>query len=388
MPRPSRSGVKGLHVYREGGRTKYKIEIEYECPKRGPVRYKETLPIGWDKTLAQKHAFRVWEGILDGTIGHAPGEPAKKPPTVGEALDRYLAWVATRNAESTVRKKRYQVERLKAVLGELRVDQVRPARISRYLEQRANDGSKASTLNHDLFLLKQFFKYAATMEWTSRDHALEVSELDRFKLPKRQPRYLTSEEEKRIVQAAAESFRPVVVFALETGLRQGEIAALRWNAIEVERRLVHVRGGKGDKDRTVPLTERALAVLAGLPSNREFVFVSKHGRAWSSSGLQTAWKRIQARTGIEARFHDLRATAATRWLWEGVDVITLASYLGHGSLEMVKRYAAACRPEMREGTASRVAGSRERSAFELPSLPEELGPRFSVSGPSNLGRDI
>ncbi len=165
-----------------------------------------------------------------------------------------------------------------------------------------------------------------------------------FKDNKRERRLKDGEQEK-LIEAARTRQNPmiekVVIFAIETGMRRGEILGLCWGQVDLNRRSVSILESKNGYSRTIPLTPGAFALLqqmtgsAGgedLRSERVFPL--------TANALRMAWERMLVRTDIEdLHFHDLRHEAISRFFEMGLTVPEVASISGHRDMKMLMRYA-------------------------------------------------
>lgn len=145
--------------------------------------------------------------------------------------------------------------------------------------------------------------------------------------------------------AFADRLRPIVLLALNTGLRRGEMLGLRWGDVDLKQKAVCVRGegAKNGQTRWVPLNTEAHSVLE-LWSQQQIdqagvlVFPAPDGQ--KTHRVDKAWRVIMDRAGIQDfRFHDLRHHFASRLAQSGVDLNVIRELLGHSDLAMVLRYA-------------------------------------------------
>jgi integrase len=127
---------------------------------------------------------------------------------------------------------------------------------------------------------------------------------------------------------------PLVKLALETAMRRGELLALEWRNIDLIRQTAYLPTSKSGKPRTVPLSSRAVALLAALPAaDLSVVFPI------SAQTMEAAFKRARLRANVpNFRFHDLRHTATSRMADKLPNVIELAAVTGHQTIQMLKRY--------------------------------------------------
>lgn len=157
-------------------------------------------------------------------------------------------------------------------------------------------------------------------------------------------RYLTADEEKKLVTAFKQLGLPewvgFVEFAIDTGLRLGEILRLRWNHINDD--IIHVWQTKSNKPRSIPLTKRALAALEEAQA-REPDSIGPWA-SWGTGGLlrqgyRAKWIKVQEVTKLDRRIHDLRHTCASRLVQRGVDLLRVKDFLGHSTVATTLRYA-------------------------------------------------
>ena len=156
-------------------------------------------------------------------------------------------------------------------------------------------------------------------------------------------RRLQGDEYERISVALAASGNawagPAFDLAIETALRQGMLFALRWEWVNLERRVITVpasfrRHGNKGVPAFLPLSRKAVAVLVGLPRSASGVVLDT-----SQNSVSCIWKRTVKALGIlNLRWHDLRHEAASRLFEKGLHPLEVASITGHKSLSMLRRY--------------------------------------------------
>ncbi len=135
-----------------------------------------------------------------------------------------------------------------------------------------------------------------------------------------------------------ELVRQIVIFALNTGLRRGEIFDLQWFDIDLNRSMIQIRESKSNKKRVVPINATIWTLLNGLARTSEYVFPSpKTGVRLNQ--IKRSFRRAVDKAGLQDfRFHDLRHTAATRMAEAGANAFTLMRILGHSDIRMTARY--------------------------------------------------
>lgn len=210
------------------------------------------------------------------------------------------------------------------------------AAIEAYKSKRAATVSPAS-INRELSCLSNMFRRAIDWKLAEANPVLGVR---RFKERNVRVRYLSTDEETKLLGECARHLRPIVVLAIHTGMRRGELLSLRWDDVDLDNRLVHVEDTKNGKRRDIPLNRIALQTLRRHPHHirSEFVFCNLQGHPYKSvrTGFSAACRRAKVQGVV---FHTLRHTFASRLVVGGVDLVTLKELLGHSSLDMVLRYA-------------------------------------------------
>ena len=159
-------------------------------------------------------------------------------------------------------------------------------------------------------------------------------------------RWLTDDERNSLLESCRESgwsgLYPLVLMALATGARQGELLGLTWDRIDLKDGTAYLETTKSGDRRTLPIRGPALTELRKYAKIRRmdsvFVFPSVDGKKPYS--FRPYWNRALKRAEVtDFRFHDLRHTAASYLAMNGATMIEIADVLGHKTLEMVKRYA-------------------------------------------------
>ncbi|MHB8257716.1 MAG: site-specific integrase [Acidiferrobacterales bacterium] len=227
--------------------------------------------------------------------------------------------------------------------------------MSRHKEERLKQVSPA-TFNRELNVLSHVFT-VAQKEWHMHlPWGNPVALVRRPKVDdKRERRFLSGEEELLLASADIDQGEPVgeiVRFALETALRRGEIAAMRWEHVDKKARVLLVPETKTGTPRRVPLSSRALTVLDGLvrridgrvfavhPVSISRAFERAVGRAREAYLAECRTRRVKPdeRPLSDLRFHDLRHEATSRLFEKGLNPMEVAAITGHKTLQMLKRY--------------------------------------------------
>jgi len=174
--------------------------------------------------------------------------------------------------------------------------------------------------------------------------------------PAERDRWLTEDEERSLLENSSEWLRDIVVFALNTGLRQGELLSLEWNRVNLFRRTILINKTKNGKPKTVPLNRNAMDVIARKADEKvrklknDFVFFSSHGTKIDRHNLRRAFNKATRKAEIENfTFHDLRHCFCTKLAQRGVDIYKIAKLAGHEDIRMTQRYSHHCPESLRDG---------------------------------------
>lgn len=207
-----------------------------------------------------------------------------------------------------------------------------------------------ATKDRYLAFLRSLFRAAVNdWKWIGKSPTIKVRQKKEIRV-----RWLTKEEATTLIQCMPDVMKPVVMFALATGLRRSNILNLEWTQIDLQRKVawIHPEDTKGGKAIGVALNETACRVLKmQIGKHQQYVFV--HTEAWHRADGSptekvrkmrvddnTAWSTGLRRAGItNFRFHDLRHTWASWLIQAGVPLTALQEMGGWESIEMVQRYA-------------------------------------------------
>jgi integrase len=333
-------------------------------------------------TLEQaRRLFKVKTGHV--ADGKDPGEERKrkrierkkaKSRTVGGFFEfEYLPWLLTERKSGKA-----TGERLKSCFEWIfnkPMTEVVPFLLKGWCKNRLDAGRSPHTVNRDLGALKAMLSKA--VEWS----VLEKSPLAGMKKIKAEDndrvRYLSSDEEKRLFEALdqretdgraartrfnkwrqqrhlepfpeiaenefTDHLQPLVILALNTGMRRGEMFSLLWSDINTSDNLLTVRSStaKTAKIRYIPLNAKARDVLKrwkNQTSDTGLIFPGEEGERLDN--VKTSWGNLKTKAElVDFRFHDLRHDFATKTLKAGADLVTLSKLLGHKNIEMTMRYA-------------------------------------------------
>jgi integrase len=157
--------------------------------------------------------------------------------------------------------------------------------------------------------------------------------------PKRgRERRLSEQEHTLLLRSCSKSsnylLTPLIIIAIETGMRRGELLRLTWEDVDLDLRVAHLDMTKNGSKRDVPLSSEAINLLRSLPHD-----ISSNVFPLTAAALRGLWNRACRRAGITGlHFHDLRHEATSRFFEKGLNVIEVATITGHKDLRMLQRY--------------------------------------------------
>ncbi|WP_188262862.1 integrase [Azospirillum tabaci] len=252
--------------------------------------------------------------------------------TLADLLIRYRDTVTVEK-----RGKRDETYRINKMLGHaicgLPLVKLTPASMARYRDARLEE-VQPETVRRELTILRHALE-VARREWGIPLTGNAVAEVKKPAPAHARNRRLNSDELERLLAACRRSklLAPIVQFAVETGMRRGEIIAMRWRDADLDRRILNIPHTKNGHARTIPLSSAAIGILNSIQRNDERVFPI------SANALNLAWQRLRKRAGTsDLRFHDLRHEAVSSFFERGLSVPEVALISGHRDARMLFRY--------------------------------------------------
>jgi len=252
-----------------------------------------------------------------------------------ELTEKYLEYGKT-NGKRSLERDECSVKMLMGHFKYLKISQINPLHIESYKKKRLEEKKKPGTINRELACLKHMYTLAKKWKLTREN---PVSEVKLLKEEKYKMEILDKVEVGLLIGVAAEHLKPILIVALNTGMRRGEVLGLRWSDIDFVNYNMHVKNTKSGKDRIVPMNSLVAATLKKQDMSSEFVFPHPQRKNKALKDVSYSLKTACDKCGIEKlRFHDLRHTAATFMVQAGVDLVTIKEILGHSTIQMTMIY--------------------------------------------------
>ncbi len=225
---------------------------------------------------------------------------------------------------------------LKRPIANLALSQLTTSVFASYRDKRLGEVGHQGVI-HELNTMSVVLR-TSKIDWDIPILSMPLDDVRRPKMPMPRKRRLEEGEYEKLRETALKGLSPyvwaVIDFAIETGMRQGEIRSLTWEAIHFDRQIAHLEITKNGYSRDVPLTHAAINILhiqKGKNLSNPFPY--------SVGALRYAWEKTIERAGIfDLRLHDLRHEAISRFFERGLSVPEVALISGHKDFRMLARY--------------------------------------------------
>ena len=260
-------------------------------------------------------------------------------PTLNEIKDDYIIYVRDVSKKRSWKRDEELLKPLCQFFGNKKLSDINTKDIEDFKLSRLKEVSPA-TVNRSLSVLRHLFNLAKKWKKFFGDNPVSIAGM--LQENNQIERIITLGEEKRLIASSISHLRPIIITALNTGMRRGEILGLRWSDIDLDNNLITISqtNSKSKRQRKIPINSvlrKHLAELKLKSGGNDFVFLSDKGQRLKEikNGFDGACKRAR----IEGlRFHDLRHTAATRMIESGANIVAVSKILGHSDIKTTMRY--------------------------------------------------
>lgn len=340
------------------GKAAYRVQVRV----RGRASESETFP---NRKEAEAWAASLETAIREGR--HFPHAAAKRK-SFDELATDYAETVLTDFGAGERSTRIMQLKWWGKEFGGLRLAELTADRISRARDKLGSETftrgkSRKDRKTGEMIHPKGYKRSGATvnrylatlsaaLSFAVRERRLldrnPVSDISRKKEPRGRTRFLSDDERAALLDACAQSdwklLHPLVLLAITTGARRGELLSLRWPDVDLKVGRALARETKNGEQRTLPLAGKALEALRTLKltglGRGEWVFPNPSGHPGHFENIDGYWHMALEKAGIsDFRFHDLRHTTASMLAAQGCSLLEIADVFGHRTLPMVKRYS-------------------------------------------------
>ncbi len=263
------------------------------------------------------------------------------------AKDFLDTYAVTNNKPSELTAKRMIVRKhLGPFFGAMPLDKIDALSIERFKAKQLGAGFVAKSINNHLTCLRKLLSMA--VEWG------KLATIPRVRWLKKTPAevdFFSFEEADRLLAAADTDWHPMILVGLRTGLRRGELMALRWDDVDLTAGRITVRRNavngiigtpKNNRTRELPLSDEAAASLRSVPSRFRggLVFCTPTGRLFTPSEVWTGLHRATRKAGLRTTgWHTLRHSFASHLVMRGVPLRAVQELMGHATIDMTMRYS-------------------------------------------------
>jgi integrase len=338
-----------------------------EVSYRAQVRVKGHEPQG--KTFPNQKEAKAWAASIESAIREAryfPHQKASRTP-FAEIVARYRQTVLGNLKESGASTRKQHLDWWQERFAGKTIAEITPELIAQARDELASSTysrgkaredrlgnsvlpkaykRSGATTNRYLATLSHLFT-VASKEWRLTDRN-PVRDISKKKESRGRVRFLSDDERQRLIDACAsaqwKALRTLVLLALSTGARRGELIHLKWSDVDLKMARATVHDTKNGDARVLPLVGKTLDALRELKlqgsAKSEYVFTQPSGFPGPYEHFDQHWYEALDSAGlVDLRFHDLRHTTASYLAQQGASLLEIADTLGHRTMSMVKRYS-------------------------------------------------
>jgi integrase len=297
--------------------------------------------------------------LISEIVEYSTGEPLRNY-TAKDWLHEWLHGKKATKAEGTFLKYENAINNFLSSLGQrakLNVNQIASRDVLRFRDAEIADGKSPGTANDRIKIVRMAFTTARKQGYITHNPAEAVETLPEDSESGRQP--FDVEQVKALLHAAKADWRGAIMVALYTGARLQDVANMRWESVDLQKKWISFRVGKTKQKLKLPMHEALHEFLLELPTadtGRAFLFPSLAGKGTGGkSGLSMAFKRIMDKAGVRGEvvreragkkgrsvstlsFHSFRHTLTSIMANAGVPVEVRQKFTGHASAEMNQHY--------------------------------------------------
>ena len=324
----------------------YFVDFRFKHADGTAERFRIDSPVN-TRRGAEQYEREVRQQLQDGTFCREKEPEKNERLTLAQFQESFLIDSQNNNKPSSVNTKKYLLRlHLVPFFGSMYLDEIGPEEIERYKALKKEEAQEPRSINNHLIALRKLLNLAVDYK--------KLSHVPRFKPLKfgdQDFEFLSFEESERFLAAAGSDWKPMVLLALKTGLRRGELLALKWEDLDLKAGLLIVKRSvwekeegtpKSGKRREIPLSASTVAMLqAQRHLKGPYVFCDSAGKRLTASEIQKVVPSLCNKAGLSKRlsWHDLRHTFASHLVMKGRSLVEVQQLLGHSTVQMTMRYA-------------------------------------------------
>jgi integrase len=328
--------------------------IEKRTNKDGSSTYRARVRIKGHPSVSESFSSlalaKKWKRNTESAIeqGRFQFSSQEKKHTLAELVDRYIEAILPTKPKNA-RNVRQHLLWWKQELGHCLLIDLKPGQIAQKRDELLAQNTfykkprSSTTVVRYIASLSHAFSVALKeWGWVSEN---PVQKINKPRLPQGRIRFLDKSEMDRLLTVCKDSnsscLYPIVVLALSTGMRKGEILNLKWNDIDFSRNSIVIQITKNGERRMIPLVGLSNDLLKNLNSIGKSCLVFPSNKDHSiPMDIRSAWDNALLKAEIrDFKFHDLRHTAASYLAMNQASLLEIGALLGHKTIQMTKRYA-------------------------------------------------
>ncbi len=328
-----------LECRASGGKTYYISHNEGRA--RRSIKIAAYGDISFDK--AKKEAIRLRAELVLGGDPAAKKKEARAVGTYGALADQHVAHART--YMKSIKTLEGYMKRIRKRWGKVRLSDIRQQDVAAWLAGLRTEGLAPATIEKTRVIMNRSFQLGAQWEIPGADRN-PVRGVPRVKFSNARETYVNAEEAARLIAAAEKSrnkqLAAIIQLLLLLGMRVSELLSMRWENVDTEKRTIFIPTSKTGRSRRLPLPQAAVDVIDGLPrpDGAIYLFPNPRNPKKHLTTIKHGWQAAREAAGLETlRIHDLRHSAASAWINNGVGLATVGKLLGHADLASTSRYS-------------------------------------------------
>lgn len=287
-----------------------------------------------ESLLAMRRKTALYGSVVD--------EKVYSPFLFSELTKKYHVFAASQKSYYI---KKIIINQLEEEFGSLDLSEFTTSLVEAYRAAGLEQGLKPATVNRRLACLKHMFRKAFEWGVCSEEKLKQVRQVKFLKENNQRVRYLEPGECLALIQVCEKyprlrHLKPIIITALNTGMRRGEILPLKWEQIDFKKGLIVINDKLDGEKRQIPINEALSETLREMVRSVDstFVFVDSLGKPYKH--IREAFASACRRIGLkDFRFQDLRHTFACHLVKAGIEITTVSKLMGHKSMAMTMRYS-------------------------------------------------
>ena len=289
--------------------------------------------------------------LLGGISHPAANEPQEvketKAYTFSELAEEYLKYASGR-LKSYGRLISF-TKKLMETFGDIKLIDFNSKIIENMQTNIINKGQSISYANRLVAALKSMMAKALDWDMITEDDLKRIRKAKQLKGEIKRLRYLSDEEAERLISNCESYLKPIVIMALNTGMRRGEIFGLTWERVDLKNRIILLDKTKNGERREIPINETLYKTLSGIIRRLDCKYVFYNPKTLKPfDNTKRSWQTALKKSYIlDFHFHDLRHTFASWLVMKGIDLATVKDLMGHKDITMTLRYSHLSKPHIK-----------------------------------------